>query len=91
MAAPGIQSTEARINTVMSNIAHIGHECRTVNPLDGTQASYPDPSTAISTKLATRIEIIAKGDKYFQQINQYKPGRWPVINSMSSANLEVKK
>lgn len=29
------------------------------------------------------------GDKYFQHNNQYIDGREPVINSMSSANLNI--
>lgn len=69
-------------------MAHIGQECLSVSPLEGTHAAYPEPSTAISTKLATKIDNIASGDKYFQQINQYNPGLLPVIISISSANLK---
>lgn len=40
---------------------------------------------------ATNIVIIAAGDKYFQQIIQYKEGREPVIISISSAKLWFQK
>jgi hypothetical protein len=70
MAAPGIQAMELKTRTKMRTTDQVGHSCFTVSPLDGTHAAYPEPSTAISTKLATKMESIARGDKYFQQINQ---------------------
>lgn len=33
------------------------------------------------------MESMARGDKYFQQMSQQRPGRRPVISSISSANL----
>lgn len=87
IAAPGIHKIETSTKVQIRKIAHTGQGCLIDSPFCGTQASYPEPSTAISTKLATNMEIIARGDKYFQHISQYNPGLEPVIISISSANL----
>lgn len=88
IATAGIHITEAITSNAARTTAHTGHSLRSVTPFNEIQASYPDPSVTISAILATRIDIIAKGDRYFQQINQYNPGRVPTIISMSSANLK---
>lgn len=87
MATPGIHSTEASIMKSTSTTAQAGQGFFTVSPSDRIQASYPEPSVAIWMKEETRMAIMASGERYFQQISQYMPGRWPVISSMSSANL----
>ena len=75
MATTGIHSTDNRIRIEINTIAHGGQSNFSVIPLEGTHAEYPDPSATISTTLATRMEIMASGDKYFQHTNQYSPGR----------------
>lgn len=87
MATPGIHNIDTDIRNNIKNIAHPGHSCSSVFPFSGTQAGYPLPLTIISMKLAVNIRIIAKGDRYFQHICQYKLGRDPIISSMSSENL----
>jgi len=67
---PGIQRTEQRTSTDMSTNAQVGQLRRSVVPSDAIQASYPLPSFTICHTLATNIEIIAIGDRYFQQISQ---------------------
>jgi hypothetical protein len=54
----------------MSTKDQVGQLRRSVIPSDDIQASYPLPSVAIWTMLATNIDIMASGDKYFQQISQ---------------------
>lgn len=90
IATAGIQRTEARMSTAMSTMAQTGHSCLSVTPLLATQAGYPLPSRTISKNDATRILSMANGLRYFQHMSQYKPGRLPVINSISSANLNAK-
>jgi len=34
------------------------------------------------------MDSMAAGERYFQQMSQYRPGREPVISSTSSANLK---
>ncbi len=87
-AIPGIHRIETEIKNKIKNIAHPGHSRISVSPFSAIHAGYPLPFTQISKKLANKIKIMARGDKYFQQICQYKLGRLPIINSMSSENLE---
>lgn len=89
IANPGIHRTEASTSTRTSRTAQIGQGFFTVSPSELTQASYPEPSIASSANEDMRMESIASGDRYFQHIIQYIPGRWPVISSMSSANLKI--
>lgn len=70
IAIPGIHNMDAKINIIISTTAHAGHSCLSVSPVEATQAWYPDPPTAISTKLAISMDSIASGDKYFQHTSQ---------------------
>ena len=80
--------TEINMRNAIKKIHQVGHDWRSVTPFEDTHAGYPLPSVIISIMLAIKMANMAKGLKYFQHINQYKPGRVPVINSISSANLE---
>lgn len=91
IATKGIQMTAIPTSKQMRSTAQKGHSFISVCPLLAIQAGYPLPWTTKSTKLAVSINSIARGERYFQQTIQYKPGRLPVISSISSANLKSVK
>ncbi|CAB0007919.1 unnamed protein product, partial [Nesidiocoris tenuis] len=90
-ATIGIHMTDREMRTIIRTIDQAGHSFITVSPVSAIQAGYRLPSKISSAKLAISIIVMAAGDRYFQQMSQYSPGRLPVISSMSSANLKLLK